>query len=1003
MTVSLDRNKSYRSGRLFVCLVFAVVMFMAWGITGFCEEEMTTLNSSGNVNRHLLVDPTEVNDGYSAVVYDIKNGLPTSEANAIAQTSDGFIWVGSYAGLMRYDGNDFERLDYATGISNVRCFYVDQLDRLWAGTNDNGLYFLDNGEHNHFGKAEGLPSASIRDLTEGTDGTMYVASTKGISMIDRELNISAIEDERIDGQTISVLRSGSDGTIYGITVSGDLFTIRDNKVETYIDADDFPFGGSVAVMPDPMKPSSVYIGTDHYLCHGSFHDSFDTWEKWDVSPLLSILDIEYIDGHIWLCSRTGVGKMVEGSVHLIENLPMNSTFDHMMTDSEGNLWITSTRQGVMKIVVNQFKDLFEKTGLEHTVVNATCLHDGMLFIGTEEGLIVLQNGKKQEKLPLTKAVTAGGDELEVSDLIEYLDGIRIRSIIHDPQDRIWFGTARNCGAICYDDGEITVFTDEDGLLSMHQRSMAECSDGSIIVGSTNGINVIRQNRVTESYGLDYGLPVSLILTVTEGFNHEILAGSDGGGLYIITKDGLKVISTEDGLGSDIVLRVKKSTRRNIYWVVTGNTVAMLTPDFKLTTLKDFPYNNNYDVFESERGDLWVLGSSGIYVLPDEYFEKDSSAIPLFFGIENGLPYVSTVNSTSELTADGDLYMSGNEGVVLVNIDKPLEGIGEIRIVLPYIDADDTRIFPDEEGNFYVPGNAQKLTIYPYVLNYSLINPQVIFKLEGFETKEAIVTKSDLSPVTYTNLSVGTYKFVMKVIDPLEHSDINRIFTIVKGRQVSIGTAGSVIMDFAALFFLAGILVFTTLNRKRARVDDKLFFAMIVTVMLMSVLDGASYSIEEIIFPLARRIMIIENTLFYAGVQLFPFMYLMYLDYRVNRDTDWNAKKNILYSAPCFIMLFVLLANLKTRWIFWVGEDNAWHPGSYDEVLMIPLIIYFALILFKLSKINRNYIVLGITIVAARILSETLIPYISITSFLYALIIVSTHICVISKELIEEPA
>ena len=65
-------------------------------------------------------------DNYSAVLYDNTNGLPTSEANALAETSEGFLWIGSYSGLVRYDGNTFERIDFAsTGISEE---YIERLE-----------------------------------------------------------------------------------------------------------------------------------------------------------------------------------------------------------------------------------------------------------------------------------------------------------------------------------------------------------------------------------------------------------------------------------------------------------------------------------------------------------------------------------------------------------------------------------------------------------------------------------------------------------------------------------------------------------------------------------------------------------------------------------------------------------------------------------------------------------------------------------------------------------
>ena len=92
------------------------------------------------------VDPVNQSDGFSAVLYDNTNGLPTSEANAIVQTSEGFIWIGSYAGLIRYDGNTFVRMDSTGGLTSIKCLYVDGQDRLWIGTNDNGIAVMERGE-----------------------------------------------------------------------------------------------------------------------------------------------------------------------------------------------------------------------------------------------------------------------------------------------------------------------------------------------------------------------------------------------------------------------------------------------------------------------------------------------------------------------------------------------------------------------------------------------------------------------------------------------------------------------------------------------------------------------------------------------------------------------------------------------------------------------------------------------------------------------------------------
>ncbi|MBO4367420.1 MAG: histidine kinase, partial [Clostridia bacterium] len=106
-----------------------------------------------------IVDPIAQSENYSAVLYDNSNGLPTSEANAIAQTSEGFIWIGSYSGLIRYDGNTFERMDSTTGVASVVCLHVDSTDRLWIGTNDSGFALMEYGNFRLWREEDGLSSS----------------------------------------------------------------------------------------------------------------------------------------------------------------------------------------------------------------------------------------------------------------------------------------------------------------------------------------------------------------------------------------------------------------------------------------------------------------------------------------------------------------------------------------------------------------------------------------------------------------------------------------------------------------------------------------------------------------------------------------------------------------------------------------------------------------------------------------------------------------------------
>ena len=177
--------------------------------------------------RNLLGEGTD----YTSILYDSNNGLPTSEANAIAQSSDGFIWLGGYSGLIRYDGTEFYRFDSSTGISSVFSLYVDLKDRIWIGTNENGIAYYDHGEHKVYGKVEGMKSYSIRAISEDTDGNILVATTQGLCVVGNDdLEIHAVDDPQVNTAYITRLVRASDGTVYGLTLDGAVFVANDRKI-----------------------------------------------------------------------------------------------------------------------------------------------------------------------------------------------------------------------------------------------------------------------------------------------------------------------------------------------------------------------------------------------------------------------------------------------------------------------------------------------------------------------------------------------------------------------------------------------------------------------------------------------------------------------------------------------------------------------------------------------------------------------------------------------------
>ena len=753
------------------------------------------------------VDPVNQPENFSAVLYDNTNGLPTSEANAIVQTSEGFIWIGSYGGLIRYDGNTFVRMDSTSGITSIKCLYVDSRDRLWIGTNDNGVAVLERGELRKWGKLDGMLSAHTRAITGDESDTIYVATTCGIAVIDPDGNLRMMEDEAIAEANMRDLRMGSDGIIYGLTNFGDLMKIRDGKLISFLSAEESPVQGVASMLPDPAEPGKLWFeGGDFGFYHASYGDNLTDLERIDIQPLSSVQQMEYIDGRVWICASQGIGALTDDGIQVLEDLPMNNSIGHVMRDYLGNLWFTSTRQGVMKVVPNQFSDLFERYGLPTQVVNSTCMCEGNLFVATDAGLTVIDENGPVASLPLTKAVTNTGAafeaDVETDDLIKLLDGCRIRSIIRDSQDRLWISTWRKYGLLRYEKGELTVFAQGDGPLSNSMRAVCERRDGTILVALTGGVNVIDGDRIVASYGEADGIVNTESLTVAEGANGDIVLGSNGGGLYIINESGVRNINVEDGLPSDIVMRLKRDPKRDLIWVVTSSAIAYMTPDYQVTTVQKFPYSNNFDLFENSKGDMWVLSSNGIYVAPVEELIANGEINPVYYSIANGLPCITTANSYSELTEEGDLYIAGTTGICKVNIEQPFENVDDLKATVPFVEVDGRTVYPDENGAFTIPSTTQKLTVYSYVFNYSLSDPQVSYQLEGLEHSPATVNRSDMVPVDYTNLRGGAYHYKMQLKDSMGRGDREVSVLIVKEKAFYEQAWFYVLVGLAAAILIA---------------------------------------------------------------------------------------------------------------------------------------------------------------------------------------------------------
>ena len=806
------------TSKSFYLIAFLITAFLAVFImSGIVFDSENSKNSlivyaagSDESEKEANVDPTSDGDGYAAVLYDSTTGLPTSEANAIAETPDGFIWIGGYSGLVRYDGVNFERISSTIGITSVVSLYVDSKARLWIGTNENGVAVYEKGEYKFFGHEDGLESASIRSIIEDKNGNILVATTHGMGIIGSDMKLRLIDEPQINDKYVCELRMDEDGLIYGETIDGSVFTFKDEKIVNFYTSDDINVGYVRTILPDPKKRGFIYMGTDESsIYYGNINEMMKSPREINISPLAYVNSMESIGGVIWICANNGIGMIENGKFTAISHLPMDKNVTKVMGDYEHNLWFTSSRQGIMKIVPNEFIDLSKKHELENMVVNTTCVYNSSLLIGTDSGLkqIYLGDGVgKLSGLPIYSCATPETENLvgKKKSMIELLADVRIRCIIKDASGTIWFATYSDLGLIKYASGIVTCYTENEGFPTNKVRAVVENEDGSIMAACSGGLVLLKDGKIEGLYDESEGLSNTEILTACEGENGKLYLGSDGDGIYVADKGRVTKIGLEDGLKSEVILRIKRDEKRGIYWIITSNSIAYMK-DGTVTTIDQFPYSNNFDMYENKNGEMWVLSSNGVYITETDKMLENGEIEYAFYDYHSGIPCCATANSYSCLDKSGFLYIAGSSGVFCVNIDTFTEKISDIKMSVPFVEADETLIYPDDNGRIVIPASVKRISIHPFVFTYSLKNPKITYSLQGFDSVDTTVSRNRLEPVSYTNLKGGNYTFKMKLKSNVGQEEKNISVEIDKEKALYEYLWFKILIGTIAVMIIAGIV------------------------------------------------------------------------------------------------------------------------------------------------------------------------------------------------------
>ena len=687
-------------------------------------------------------------DSYIRTVYNNINGLPGGEANDIASTSDGILWIGTYAGLYRHNGKEFRLMNEYDSIKTVRCLFVDEDGRMFVGTNDNGLSIIINEEiANVLTEKNGLPSDSVRCITSSSDGLYYVGTSAQLAVV--EIN-DGIRIKGIIPEAGAVTRVSADrnGRVAAVSSNGKIYILKDTKVISSISVGDIKFIS--AAFSDDGK---LYAAGDNNKLY-VYSDLVNPLQEIDCSLMEHINSLVFSDDVLFICSDSGAGYIDYKNTKTLRKLDtgiFNNSIDNMIEDYQGNLWFSSSRLGLLKMCETAFAEIFLSAGFEEAVVNTVSKYKGKIYFGTDNGLLMID---AEERKP------------EENELTKKIKGLRVRCLMQDSHKRLWVCTYTR-GLYCMDEsGHISEYETDT---AQQFRLLLELSGGTIAAAGKKGLTFLKDGQVQKRLTQKDGFENQVVLSLSELADGTLIAGTDGGGIAVIKNQKIeRLLRRQDGLTSNVVLRTVNdydgTKATGAFYAITSNGINYIDKDFSIKPLSNFPYSNNYDMVVRQDGNIFVLGSAGIFVVSRDELLSGNKIDYILLDLKRGLMGSLTANSWNYIDEEDNLYLSCDTGVSCLNLNSYDKNDRSYRMQLKSVIVNSKRYIVQKDIPFVIPGDSDSIEVVPEILNYSINNPYISLYMEGIDEHPNIMTQNELASVIYSNISAGKYNFHISLLD-----------------------------------------------------------------------------------------------------------------------------------------------------------------------------------------------------------------------------------------------
>lgn len=691
--------------------------------------------------------------------WNSEDGIPGNSVTDIIQNDDGYIFFGTYGGLVRFDGVDFSIInkinDPKYNFISARSIFQDSKGNFWVGSNDEGAFCITkNDEVIAFSTENGLPNNSVRAFCEDKEGNIWIGTASGIACVSPKntfISIPGFSTVPLDNKFIvSQLYCDTAGRIWIVT--------RDENGLFVYSEKQFQIFKGIDVIKNPVVTTisqdaggAYWFGVAPYYAVKMSGDEQNLINISTGNKKESVVNTIYQDSekNVWFGLDTGITILHDGNFSYYTKA-LGLTDDSVVKiieDTEKNIWIATDHGGLEKLSYGKFQTTAMKT-----TVNAIAQDTfrNVVWIAGNDGLYCYSN-----------------NEFISNSITNYCKNRRIRHISVTSKGDLLVSTYDTLGQLRFNlDGSIQTWTKEkDGIAGNRIRIAEELSNGDLYIGTTTGLSIIHKKDGSvkniikgEKIDNDY------IMCLYEDKDGSVWIGTDGGGVFILKdEEVIKKYSKENNLAGNVIFKIS-NIRDNEIWICTG-TGASCFKDGKFITfnsLNGFGTDGIFQLIPDFSNRLWGLSNRGIFNVKmsdiDDVISGEKNRVNIKYfnrldGITSGGVTSTSISMKDEL---GRIWFTLIDGFTIFDpVRNSSKNVApKVRIEDVYLDNEKIDF---KNGKIIIKPGIKRLEIKYTGISF-ISSEQITFKyrLKGFETDYSDWT--NMRVASYTNLNPGTYDF-----------------------------------------------------------------------------------------------------------------------------------------------------------------------------------------------------------------------------------------------------